>query len=62
MTIDDAVSEFLIYSENVQCLSPNSIVSYRNDLKNFTAFCGGGQVDMASITLWAFCKRNTLCI
>lgn len=38
--VPDVVDEFLLYLETIKGFSPNTIVSYRNDLKKFMFFCG----------------------
>ena len=50
MRVDEAVSEFLSYVENVKMLSKNTLDAYTNDLEQFKAFVGSNK-QMHSITL-----------
>lgn len=38
--IQDTVDEFLLYLETIKGFSPNTVCSYRNDLKKFVSFVG----------------------
>lgn len=38
--VPDAVDEFLLYLETIKGFSPNTIISYRNDLEKFKFFSG----------------------
>ena len=49
-TVQDAADEFLEYLSSMRSLSPNTVIGYRNDLRQFAAMDGiGAQTDVSAI-------------
>ena len=49
--VKQVIDEFLVYLENIRCLSSNSIIAYRKDMEYFLQYLGNPRLDIHDISL-----------